>query len=66
MSTNAEFDSNLTMEIRDYAMNFLNADLIGFADQSRYANAPKRMSPQGLMPEARGTIVMAVHHPMLL
>lgn len=57
------FDTALTQEIRDYALRTLNADLVGFADRSRYTNAPARMSPQGLMPESRSVIVMALHHP---
>jgi len=62
-SAKTGFDFSLTTEVRDYAMNSLNADLIGFAPASRYADAPRRMRPQGLMPDARTVVVMAIHHP---
>ena len=41
----------------------LGADLVGVAPVERFAGAPARMSPQGLLPEARSVVVMAVHHP---
>jgi epoxyqueuosine reductase QueG len=63
MTAASSFDSALTQEIRDFALRDLNADLVGFADRSRYEHAPARMSPQGLMPESRSVIVMAIHHP---
>ena len=63
MAETAPADTALTQEIRDFALRELNADLVGFADRARYAKAPPRMSPQGLMPESRSVIVMAIHHP---
>ena len=63
MAVTPTVDTALTQEIRDFALRELNADLVGFADRARYANAPARMSPQGLMPESRSVIVMAIHHP---
>lgn len=63
MTDKFPFDTALTQEIRDYALRELNADLVGFADRSRYEHAPARMSPQGLMPDSRSVIVMAIHHP---
>ena len=56
-------DSPLTMSLKDFALADLNADLVGVANIERFANAPLRMSPQGLLPDARSVIVMAVHHP---
>ena len=63
MAVTPTVDAALTQEIRDFALRELNADLVGFADRARYANAPARLSPQGLMPESRSVIVMAIHHP---
>ncbi len=62
MPTTLPGDPALTQEIKDYALRELNADLIGFADRARYANAPARMSPQGLMPESRS--MLAQHPPI--
>ena len=56
-------DTPETTEIKRYALETLRADLVGIADIKRFANAPLRMSPQGIMPTARSVIVMAVHHP---
>ena len=56
-------DSSDTAEIKRYALETLRADLVGIADIKRFAGAPLRMSPQGIMPAARSVIVMAVHHP---
>ncbi|HOL68048.1 MAG TPA: hypothetical protein PKX93_11390, partial [bacterium] len=39
------------------------ADLVGIAPVDRFQGAPLRMSPQGLLPEARSVIVVAIHHP---
>ena len=41
----------------------LGADLVGIAPVSRWKNAPLRMSPQGLLPQAKYVIVSAMHHP---
>lgn len=46
-----------------YARDVLNADLVGVAPVARFAHAPLMMSPQGLWPEAKSVLVMAVHHP---
>jgi epoxyqueuosine reductase QueG len=56
-------DSPLTMSLKNFVLSDLNADLVGVANVERFENAPLRMSPQGLMPDARSAIVMAVHHP---
>jgi epoxyqueuosine reductase len=40
----------------------LGADLVGVAPVERFQGAPLRMSPQGLLPEARSVIVAAIHH----
>ena len=56
-------DTPETAEIKRYALETLRADLVGIANIERFANAPLRMSPQGVMPKARSVIVMAVHHP---
>jgi epoxyqueuosine reductase QueG len=53
---------SLTDDAKQYAVE-LGADLVGVAPVERFANAPLRMSPQGLLPEARSVVVMAVHHP---
>jgi epoxyqueuosine reductase QueG len=40
----------------------LGADLVGIAPVERFAGAPHRMSPQGLLPGARSVVVAAIHH----
>ena len=60
---NYSADTPETAEIKRYALKVLRADLVGIADIGRFANAPLRMSPQGIMPSARSVIVMAIHHP---
>jgi epoxyqueuosine reductase len=40
----------------------LGADLVGIAPVERFAGAPYRMSPQGLLPGAKSVIVAAIHH----
>ncbi|MGC9455542.1 MAG: hypothetical protein ACP5HU_11865 [Phycisphaerae bacterium] len=56
-------DDAATVRMKRYCRETLNADLVGVANIERCANAPTRMSPQGIMPSARSVIVMAVHHP---
>lgn len=56
-------DDAATIRLKRYCRETLNADLVGVANIERCANAPIRMSPQGIMPSARSVIVMAVHHP---
>ncbi|MCF6174461.1 MAG: hypothetical protein L3J71_01705 [Victivallaceae bacterium] len=56
-------DSPLTMSIKNYGINQVNADLIGIANIERFEHAPLKMSPQGIMPTAKSVIVMAIHHP---
>ena len=56
-------DTPETAEIKRYALETLRADLVGIANIERFAHAPLRMSPQGIMPSARSVIIMAVHHP---
>ncbi len=52
----------LKEQIQAYARQ-LGADLVGFGGIARCGHAPPMMSPQGLMPNARTVIVMAIHHP---
>ncbi len=56
-------DSALTGRIKAFCLQQLNADLVGVANIARFAKAPLRMSPQGLMPSARSVVSMALHHP---
>lgn len=62
-SVKYDADNPLTSKIKDFAMRELNADLVGVANIERFANAPIKMSPQGIMPTAKSVVVMAVHHP---
>jgi len=48
--------------LKDHAYG-LGADLVGFGGIDRCRHAPAMMSPQGIYPEARTVIVMAIHHP---
>jgi epoxyqueuosine reductase QueG len=48
--------------VKGFALSNLKADLVGVANIERFANAPLRMSPQGIMPTARSVVVMAIHH----
>ena len=54
--------SSLKQLVKNRAFE-LGADLVGFGGIGRCAYAPPMMSPQGIYPEARTVIVMAVHHP---
>lgn len=56
-------DPHLTARLEAYAVEELDADLVGVANIERFARAPARMSPQGLLPSARSVIVLALHHP---
>ncbi len=58
-----QIDTPDTVEIKRYALETLRADLVGIANIERFANAPLKMSPQGIMPAARSVIMLAVHHP---
>ncbi len=58
-----DVDSALTGRVKAYALQDLNADLVGIANIERFAKAPPLMAPQGIMPSARSVVVMAVHHP---
>ena len=54
------------MSIKESVKSFayeIGADLVGFGNIGRCKHAPLKMSPQGIMPEARTVIVMAIHHP---
>lgn len=55
-------DSQLTGRVKHYAFT-MGADLVGVANIERFANAPRMMSPQGIMPQARSVVVCALHHP---
>ena len=48
-------------EIKRYAMS-LGADIVGIAPVERFKNAPLKMSPAGLMPQAKSVIVCGIHH----
>lgn len=53
---------NFTKEIIDKALE-LGGDLVGIAPVERFKGAPLRMSPKGLLPDAKSVIVVAIHHP---
>lgn len=55
-------DTVLTGQVKHRAFS-LGADMVGVANIERFANAPLRMSPQGILPEARSVVVCALHHP---
>lgn len=55
-------DNRLTLAVKEYAYS-LGADLVGVANVERYDGAPIKMSPKGILPEAKSVIVCAVHHP---
>ncbi|MCL2518915.1 MAG: hypothetical protein FWF15_10170, partial [Oscillospiraceae bacterium] len=55
-------DKKLTTLIKQYALD-LGVDLVGFANIERFAKAPPKMSPQGILPTAKTVIVCALHHP---
>ncbi len=48
--------------VKSYAYE-IGADLVGFGNIERCKHAPIKMSPQGILPEAKTVIVMAIHHP---
>jgi len=52
----------LTQQVARKARD-LGADLVGVAPLERFAGAPARMSPEGLMPGATCVVVAAIHHP---
>jgi len=52
---------NLTKEVIDKARE-LGGDLVGIAGVERFKGAPMRMSPKGLLPEAKSVVVVAIHH----
>lgn len=55
-------DSVLTGQVKHRAFA-LGADMVGVANIERFAHAPLRMSPQGILPAARSVVVCALHHP---
>ncbi len=55
-------DKRMTQKIKALAHE-LGADLVGFANIERFAEAPIKMSPQGIMPKAKTVIVCGIHHP---
>jgi epoxyqueuosine reductase QueG len=57
-----EMDMDLKEELKGFAYG-LGADLVGFGDVGRCANAPMMMSPQGIFPGAKTVVVMGLHHP---
>ncbi len=52
---------NLAEQVKTKAGQ-LGADLVGIAPVERFSGAPLRMSPQGLLPEAKCVVVCAIHH----
>jgi epoxyqueuosine reductase len=52
----------LTAEVKSLALKE-GADLVGIAPVSRYDGAPRILTPQAHLPEAKSVVVMAVHHP---
>ncbi len=54
---------NLKETIKHFAYQELSVDLVGFGNIERCREAPLMMSPQGLMPDARTVLVMALRHP---
>lgn len=55
-------DTTLTGQVKHRAFT-LGADMVGVANIERFADAPLRMSPQGILPQARTVVVCALHHP---
>jgi hypothetical protein len=53
---------NLKESVKNFAYE-IGADLVGFGDIGRCANAPIKMSPQGVLPGAKTVVVMGIHHP---
>ncbi|MFA6566844.1 MAG: 4Fe-4S binding protein [Victivallales bacterium] len=54
------------MSIKELVKSFayeIGADLVGFGNIERCKHAPLKMSPQGILPEAKTVIVMGIHHP---
>ena len=51
----------LTEQLKTKARE-LGADLVGIAPVERFAGAPLRMSPQGLLPGAKSVVVCGIHH----
>jgi len=50
-----------TERLKDFAKE-MGANLVGIAPVKRFKNAPEKMSPQGLLPEAKSVVVVAIHH----
>ena len=55
-------EHKLTRDVKALAYS-MGADLVGIAGVGRYANAPVKMSPQGILPAAKSVVVLAIHHP---
>ncbi len=51
----------LTEKIKNLAKK-AGADFVGIAPIERFKNAPLRMSPQGILPDAKSIIVCGIHH----
>jgi len=65
MATNLEEADKMIEVAKEEGKNYarkLGADLVGIASAERFKNAPLKMSPEGLMPEAKSVIVVAIHH----
>ena len=52
---------DLTDEVKRLARR-LGADVVGVAPVDRFRGAPRRMSPEGLLPGARCVVVAGIHH----
>lgn len=55
-------NTKLTEQLRSLAYR-LGADIVGFAPNNRFANAPPTLSPTGLLPSAETVMVVGIHHP---
>ncbi|MDY7009327.1 MAG: hypothetical protein SVV80_01050 [Planctomycetota bacterium] len=52
---------NLTEQVKSKAKQ-LGVDMVGIAPVERFTGAPLRMSPQGLLPDAKCVVVAGIHH----
>lgn len=57
-----EQGSDITVQVKAEARH-MGADLVGIAPVSRWQHAPRMLSPQAHLPDARSVVVMGIHHP---
>ena len=55
-------NTDLTDQVKSRALA-MGADLVGVASADRYQEAPRRLSPEGILPGAKCVVVIAIHHP---